>query len=101
MCILDQKDNFSAGRCNDGYCLNFSNNSTCETLNSTSIPILNTNYTIIGITGSYNYCLKTRGTVSTEANCFTNFESVCLDVTKNPLYCWDLDYVSSYYDTMP
>ena len=100
-CILDQKDNFNAGRCNDGYCLNFSNNSTCETLNSTTIPILNTNYTIIGVTGYNNYCLRTRGTVSTEADCFTDFVNVCLDLTKNPLYCWDLDYVSTYYDTMP
>jgi hypothetical protein len=52
LCILNQKDNYYAERCMDGYCLNSSKNKTCEKLTPTSIPILKSNYSIIGVTGS-------------------------------------------------
>ena len=63
LCILDQKDNYAAERCMDGYCLNSSRNSTCEKLNSASIPNLKSMYSIIGVTGLDNYCLTSSGSV--------------------------------------
>jgi len=84
----------------DGYCLNSSKNSTCEKLNSTSIPILKSNYSIIGVTGLNNYCLTIPGSVLKQENCFSYLDDVCLDVTKYPLSCWDLSKVSTPDPTM-
>ena len=93
LCILAQEDNYFAGRCMDGYCLNSSRNSTCEKLNSTSIPNLKSMYSIIGVTGLNNYCLRSHGSVLTKENCFSYFDDVCLDVTHPPLSCWDISKV--------
>lgn len=100
LCILNQKDNYSAERCMDGYCLNSPHNKTCEKLNSTSIPILKNTYNIIGVTGSNNYCLTNHGSVSKQENCFSYFDDVCLDVTKYSLSCWDLSSVSTPDNTV-
>lgn len=84
----------------DGYCLNSANNSICEKINTTTIPTLNSNYDIIGITGADNVCLTFHGSVLKKENCFSDFDNVCLDVTKSPLSCWDLNAVSTPDSTM-
>ena len=84
----------------NGYCLNTARNSTCEKITTSSILTLNSNYDIIGITGANNICLTFHGSVLKQENCFSNFDNVCLDMTKSPLSCWDLDAVTTPDSTM-